>query len=211
MKEDARSIEAPTINPFIYRVVLDVTFLPVLLAGMRLEVHGREHIPPAGTPLVVASNHQTGLDPFIVARALFGRRHLQFMAKKELFIPIIGDIIRAGGSFPVDRNEKDIKAIRMSVRILKNNGTFGIFPEGTRGGGELHKGAALIAARGRAPILPVGLSRSGRRWIVRFGEPLDTTSDLRGVTHRLAETLQTLSQPIGTPVEAGMWWREQCE
>ncbi|MFC6749833.1 lysophospholipid acyltransferase family protein [Deinococcus aquaticus] len=88
---------APRVIPSVYRFVVNVTYLPVLASGMHLEVHGREHVPVAGTPLVVAANHVSSLDPFLVARALPHGRFMQFMAKKELFVPLVGDIIRAGG------------------------------------------------------------------------------------------------------------------
>ena len=65
----------PHVNPHVYRFVVDVTFLPVLLSGMRLDIHGREHVPPPGTPLVVAANHQSALDPFLT-----GREHLNLQA-----------------------------------------------------------------------------------------------------------------------------------
>ena len=190
----------PHVNPHVYRFVVDVTYLPVLLAGMHLDVHGREQVPPPGTPLVVAANHQSALDPFLIARALPPGRFMQFMAKRELFVPVIGDIIRAGGSFPVDRDGSDVKAIRTSLRILKAGGTVGIFPQGTRGGQEIHGGAALIAARGRAPILPAGISRDGKRWVVRFGEPIPARGGIKANTEELARRLLALSQPVGRPV-----------
>lgn len=187
----------PHVNPLVYRFVVDVTFLPVLLTGMHIDVHGREHVPPPGTPLVVAANHQSALDPFLIARALPPGRYLQFMAKRELFVPVIGDIIRAGGSFPVDRDTNDVGAIRTSLRILKAGGTVGIFPQGTRGGQEIHGGAALIAARGRAPILPAGISHDGKRWVVRFGEPLPARGGLKANTEELGRRLQMLARPVG--------------
>ncbi|SEJ88277.1 1-acyl-sn-glycerol-3-phosphate acyltransferase [Deinococcus reticulitermitis] len=187
----------PQVQPLVYRFVVDVTYLPVLLAGMHLDVHGREHVPPPGTPLVVAANHVSGLDPFLVARALPPGRYLQFMAKKELFVPVIGEIIRAGGSFPVDRRTNDVAAIRTSVRLLGKGGTVGIFPQGTRGGEELRGGVALIAARGRAPILPAGVSRDGRRWVVRFGEPIAARGGIKAITAELGERLHELAEPVG--------------
>lgn len=191
----ADSGEVPGVVPVVYHLVLAVTHLPVYLRGMRVEVHGREHVPPPGTPLVVAAKHVSNLDPFLVARALPPGRFLQFMAKKELFGPVIGPIISAGGSFPVDRETNDVGAIRNSLRILARGGTVGIFPEGTRGGQELHGGVALIAAKARAPILPVGLSRQGRRWVVRFGEPLPARGGIKVVTAALGERLDDLSRP----------------
>lgn len=187
----------PPVIPAVYRFVVNVTYLPVLASGMHLEVHGREHVPAPGTPLVVAANHVSGLDPFLVARALPPGRFLQFMAKKELFVPLVGDVIRAGGSFPVDRSGNDLGAVRTSLRILKAGGTVGIFPQGTRGGGELHGGAALIAAKGRAPILPAGISRDGKRWIVRFGEPISPRGGIKNVTAELGAALRELAVPVG--------------
>lgn len=187
----------PQVNPLMYRLVLLATYLPVLFSGMRLEVHGREHVPPAGTPLVVAANHVTGLDPFLVADALPAGRFLQFMAKKELFLPVIGWIIRTGGSFPVDREANDVGAVRTALRILKDNGTVGIFPQGHRGGEEMRGGVALIAAKARAPILPVGISREGKRWIIRFGEPISARGGIKATTEELGRVLAELSQPIG--------------
>ncbi|WP_034385785.1 1-acyl-sn-glycerol-3-phosphate acyltransferase [Deinococcus sp. YIM 77859] len=186
----------PRVNPWVYRLVLLITTLPVVLRGQRIEVHGREHVPPPGTALIVAGNHRTGLDPFLIAAALPPGRHLQFMAKKELFVPVIGAIIRAGGSFPVDRQANDLGAVRTGLRILQRGGTLGIFPEGTRGGGEVQGGVALLALKGQAPILPVGLSREGRRWIVRFGEPIPPVGGIKALTAAVGERLAELARPV---------------
>ena len=190
----------PRVNPSVYRAVVTLMNLPLFLQGQHVDVHGREHVPPPGTPLVVAANHATALDPFMVARALPPGRYLQFMAKEELFLPVIGAVIRAGGSFPVDRDGNDVQAIRTAVRILQANGTVGIFPQGTRSntGGGMHGGVALIAAKGRAPILPVGLSRDGRRWVIRFGEPMTARGGIKAVTEELGTRLITLARPVGT-------------
>lgn len=187
----------PKVHVPVYRAVVFVTTLPVFLSGMRIDVHGREHVPPPGTPLIVAGNHRTNIDPFLIARSLPPGRHLQFMAKKELFVPVIGDIIRAGGSFPVDRRTNDLGAVRTSLRILQAGGTLGIFPEGTRGGGELQGGVALLALKGRAPVLPVGLSRDRKRWIVRFGEPLAPSGGIKALTAAVGERIAELAGPVG--------------
>ncbi|MFC6591973.1 lysophospholipid acyltransferase family protein [Deinococcus lacus] len=189
---------APEVNPAVYRLVVGVTYLPVLLQGGHLEVHGHEYVPPPGQALIVAGNHRSALDPFLIARALPGH-HLQFIAKKELFVPVLGPIIRAGGSFPVDRDAHDVGAVRTSLKILGRGGTVGIFPEGTRGGGEIHGGVAIMAFRGRAPVLPVGLRRSGTRWVVRFGPVLEPVGQVRELTARLGQELGRLAAPYGRP------------
>ena len=115
----------------------------------------------------------------------------------ELFVPVIGGIIRAGGSFPVDRRGTDLGAVRTSLRILQGGGTLGIFPEGTRGGGEVQGGTALLALKGKAPVLPVGLRREGRRWIVEFGPPIAPAGGLGALTAEIGARLGGLAgEPI---------------
>lgn len=185
---------APPVNALVYRAVLAATFLPVLLSGMHLHTLGREHIPPAGR-LIVAGNHVTSLDPFLIARGIPGRQ-LQFMSKKELFVPVLGAIIRAGGSFPVDRSRNDLGAVRTALRILEAGGTVGIFPEGTRGGQELQGGVALLALKGRAPVLPVGLQREGKRWLVRIGPVIEPTGRIKDLTAKIGAEMERLSGPV---------------
>ncbi|RTR25414.1 1-acyl-sn-glycerol-3-phosphate acyltransferase [Deinococcus radiophilus] len=196
-------VPVPTVDPLVYEAVMQLTYLPVLLSGGHLEVHGREYVPPAGTPLIVACNHRSGLDPFVLARGLppqSGRR-IQFMAKQELFFPILGDIIRRGGSFPVDRDAKDVGSVRMALRVLQAGGTLGIFPEGSRAGGQLHGGVALMALKGRAPVMPAGLTRHGKRWVLRLGELLPYTLGARALMTQLEVEIERLSQP-----EFGQLW-----
>lgn len=193
----AEAASAPRVTPWVYRAVVFLTTLPVLLRGGRIEVRGQQHVPPPGTPLIVAANHRSAFDPFLIARSLPPGRYLQFMAKKELFVPVVGAIIRAGGSFPVDRRASDLGAVRTSLRILQRGGTLGIFPEGTRGGGEVQGGVALLALKGKAPVLPVGLRREGRRWIVEFGPPIAPAGGLRALTAEVGERLGELA---GAPI-----------
>lgn len=187
----------PRVTPWVYRAVVFFTTLPVFLRGQRVTVEGREHVPPPGTPLIVAANHRSGFDPFLIARSLPPGRSLQFMAKKELFVPVAGQIIRAGGSFPVDRSATDLGAVRTSLRILQANGTLGIFPEGTRGGGALQGGVALLALKAKAPVLPVGLRLDGRRWTVRFGPPIAPGGGIKALTAEIGERLEKLAGPLG--------------
>lgn len=194
-RPDAEEL-APPVDPFIYKLVVGALNLPLVLSGDHIHVLGREHIPPPGHKLVVAGAHVSMFDPFVIAKAM-PEHKLQFMAKHELFVPIIGDIIRAGGSFPVDREHGDVTAVRTALRILKANGTLGLFPQGTRGGAQMHGGVALIAMRARAPILPVGINKQGHRWLVRFGPPMTARGSVKEVTEKVGEEIKRLSQPIG--------------
>lgn len=190
-KTEAPITKAPPVNPFMYRLVLAATSIPMVLQG-RLHVEGREHVPLSGR-VIVAGNHESGLDPFVIAHGLPKERQVQFMAKKELFKnPVLGYIIGSGGSFPVDRQGNDVGAVRTALRILEAEGMVGIFPEGTRGGTELHGGVALIALKAKAPIVPVGVVKVKRRWIVRFGEPIAPQGRIKELTQIVGERIEAL-------------------
>jgi len=194
--ESPKTADAPKnpqpVNPLVYALVMHTMTLPAKLNGVRVE--GREYIPKSG-PLIVAGNHFTNADPFIIALALPRWRRVQYMAKKQLFKnPISSWFIRTGGSFPIDREGNDVAAIRTALRILQAGGTLGIFPEGTRGGTSLHNGVGLLALKGKAPVLPVGLTRRGRYWVVRFGPPILPEGKIQELTERVGKAIDALKQ-----------------
>ena len=84
------------------------------------------------------------------------------MAKKELFQgnKLFAWLIAALGAFPVDREGADITAIKTALSSVKAGQKLIIFPQGTRGAaeGETKKGAAMLAVKSRAPILPMYIS-----------------------------------------------------
>ncbi len=92
---------------------------------LRLRVEGTENIPKDG-PLVIASNHLSLLDPPVLGTA--ATRKVHFMAKQELFVPILGDIYRLLGAFPVRRGGADRAAIKHGIDILMHDQGFGYFP-----------------------------------------------------------------------------------
>ncbi len=117
-------------------------------------------------PLIVVSNHLSWLDIPLLAVAI-RRRRISFMAKSEYFhSPIHAFIVRAMGSFTVDRGTVDRTAFDLAAKALQDGRALGIFPEGTRSRTfQLQKGklgVAFIALRSNAVILPVGISGTER-------------------------------------------------
>ncbi|MGF0039171.1 lysophospholipid acyltransferase family protein [Peptoniphilaceae bacterium SGI.131] len=81
--------------------------------------------------LIICANHINILDPVFLA--LIFKRKIRFISKKELFEnKLSAFFMRKLGAFPVDRKNNDIKALKTSISILKNEEVLGIFPEGTR-------------------------------------------------------------------------------
>lgn len=125
-------------------------------------VIGREKVPDGGCVLV--ANHTQWADPVLVGTALGNQYPLVAMAKKELFqIKLLGPLISALGAFPVDRGTADIGAIKTSLKAVKEGKKLLIFPEGGtkhKAGDEAKVGAAMIAARTGAPIVPIYISEN---------------------------------------------------
>ena len=122
----------------------------------RLVVHGNTNIPE--TPLVICANHINLWDPILLA--IIFDRPIRFMAKKELFEnKFLGFLLEKFGAFPVDRDNVNIKTIKESIKLVKNNEVLGIFPEGTRvktvSEENMKTGVAMIASRAGADVIPV--------------------------------------------------------
>lgn len=128
----------------------------------RLHVHGAERVPPTG-PVVLVANHSAFIDgPLLFA--LLDRRTV-FLVKKELFHGFLGWYLPRIGQLPVRRGEPDRAPLLAALRVLRDGGLVGVFPEGTRGSGDVdtaQHGAAWLARRSGAVLLPVVL-RGTRR------------------------------------------------
>jgi 1-acyl-sn-glycerol-3-phosphate acyltransferase len=171
--------------------IIGLVSWPAVMGLYRLRVRGLEHLPEGG--FVLAANHTSNFDPWALGIPLWPRRQLRFMAKSELFLPVLAQILRAGGAFKVRRGEGDVEAVRTAVELVREGEIVVMFPEGTRRVKGLrkrhvaraHTGAARIALGAGAPLVPAaikGTDRLSRLGPLRvaYGEPLDL-SDLDGL------------------------------
>lgn len=127
--------------------------------AFRVRVSGADRLPASGA-YVLAPSHRSIMD-ILVCSTLTTRR-LRFMAKVELFrVPVLGSFLGLMGSFPVERGAADRKAIRAGADVLAEGEVLVVYPEGTRSHGpqivELQRGAAYLAVKAGAPIVPVGI------------------------------------------------------
>lgn len=149
----------PFISLALYHAFKWSIVSPVLHAYFRVQINGAQNVPHTG-PLVVVSNHASYFDPLIISNCV--RRPVAYMAKEELFrVPVLAQAIKLYGAYPVSRGTADRAAIRSALECLNNGWAVGVFLEGTRTPeGRItdpKKGAALLAAKAKVPLLPVCL------------------------------------------------------
>lgn len=189
------------ISYFFFKA-LSVLFFP-------LTVIGRENLP-VGQGFIIASNHISNLDPFILGVA--SRRRLNYVAKDSLFRNrVLGYLLYRVDAFPIKRGASDFRAMREILRRLKKGAAIVLFPEGTRQAAgverKIHEGVGFIVAKAGVPVIPAYIhnsnkvlspgSKSLKRHpvTVSFGAPLyfsqeQTYSD---IAHKVMETVAALS------------------
>lgn len=147
------------INLLLYHLLKWTVVSPLLRLYFRGRVYGAENVPKTGKLLVVA-NHASDFDPPFLSAAVC--RPVSYMAKEELFkVPVLSQVIKLYGAYPVKRGSADRSAIREALKQLEMGWAVGIFLEGTRTpDGRIPSpkiGAAMIAAKAQATLLPVSI------------------------------------------------------
>jgi 1-acyl-sn-glycerol-3-phosphate acyltransferase len=133
----------------------------------KIEFEGLENVPKNGG-LVIASNHQTYIDPFWLSLPI--KRPTRYLAWSDAFRwPIVGRFLSWFGAWPLALEGSDPAAIRRSLQWLRNGGAVVIFPEGARGNatGSLERfkaGAVRLALEADVPILPVTIRGGNQVW-----------------------------------------------
>jgi 1-acyl-sn-glycerol-3-phosphate acyltransferase len=170
----------PTVIYDLVRIVSSLYAYTVL----RARAAGAERVPETGAA-ILAPNHFSYMDHFLIG--IFIRRKVRFMAKSQLFSPLMQWVYAQGGVFPVRRGARDDEAFVTAETILHSGGVVAMYPEGGR------SRSGLLAERARpgvgrlvldtgAPVVPIAIHGSSkiRNWKrlrfprvkVSFGEPL---------------------------------------
>jgi glycerol-3-phosphate dehydrogenase (NAD(P)+) len=147
---------------------------PFCVVYFRLTRTGREHGRVRGG-LIVAANHRSFLDPFVIGGTLPWRRPMNYVAKVELFERRWqGWVLSRLGAFPIRRGESDEDSVETARMVVERGGTVCIFPEGTRiRTGSLSapkRGVGRLALQTGAPVIPaavLGTEHVRRGWRIR--------------------------------------------
>jgi 1-acyl-sn-glycerol-3-phosphate acyltransferase len=146
----------------------------------RVKIIGKENVPEEGS-LIFCGNHRTYLDPPLIV--VTAGRDMRFFAKEELrknpLFAFLGFLYRG---IYVKRDSKDIGPLKEGLKELKSGGCVGLFPEGTRNGmqknegGKLKNGAAYMAIKTGAKIVPIGIVGPAKPFTknaIIYGKPID--------------------------------------
>lgn len=185
---------------FAQRVVYDSMKLLIrVIAGalFQFRVFGAERTPQ-GVPVVICCNHQSSIDPTLVAAAL--PRRLSFLARKELFASFATrKFVEFFDGIPLDRTGFSREGLAAAIDRLKHGRAVLIFPEGSRSPDgtlqPLRSGFLLLARRSKASLLPVAIAGTYEMWPRDRRFPWPTTTHL------------VVGEPI--PYEVYSGWKEE--
>jgi 1-acyl-sn-glycerol-3-phosphate acyltransferase len=142
----------------VYRVLRAIVHL-INRSYWRVEVEGADSVPATG-PVILAPVHRSFMDFFVVSEVT--KRKIFYMTKEEMWkSSLLGSFLDSVGAFPVHRDGADRLALERAQDVLERGDVLILFPEGTRRAGpvveDLHEGAAFLAARTGAVIVPIGI------------------------------------------------------
>jgi 1-acyl-sn-glycerol-3-phosphate acyltransferase len=143
----------------------------IVRALFRVRVAGIHHVPLAG-PAILAFVHVSVLDgPCLAAEVAWRRRRAsRFLVASEIFAqPVSGWFLRRYRQIPILRGRQDAAALDTVIEAIGAGSVVAIAPEGTvnPSPGELQRirtGIARVALATRAPVIPVGVWGTHRRW-----------------------------------------------
>lgn len=144
----------------------------------RVKIVGLENVQK-DEQFIFCANHRTYLDPPLIE--VTAKRHITFLAKEELsnnkFLAPLGKVFQV---IYVKRDEKDVAAIKSTLKALKNKESIALFPEGTRNGlekgKELKDGTAFFAIKSGVKVLPIGISGEVKPFhqvTIKYGKPME--------------------------------------
>ena len=160
----------------------------------RVEIRGRENLEKISPPLVIASNHKTLFDGFLILIALpWFSRFLpgRYMTEELHFRGPVLEFLRKAkllklfylltGGFPSYRGEGMERAIGHPLKLLRRKGTVLMFPEGKLvredNLGVFYNGTAALVAKSGAPVLPLFIKIERRKIIITIGESFKLNTD----------------------------------
>ena len=171
---------------------------PILLLFFRTRAIDSHKIPPEG-PVIVAPNHFSFMDHFLIA--VYMRRKVHFVAKSQLFKRPLQFIYTHGGVFPVRRGHRDEEMFKTAHSLLSRGKVIVMYAEGGRSRtgelGEAKPGIGRLALETGAVVVPAAIagSEAARNWkrlrfpkvTVQYGDPIQFSEKIETPTREQSQ------------------------
>ena len=199
-----------------------------LYARSMLTMDVRQRAPLPDGPKILAANHPTTIDPFLIM--LLASEQVSVLVTEGCFqIPLFGRLLLESGHVPVVRDSGGA-TVEAARRLLAQGRTVAIFPEGAispSGGGfhAPHSGVARLAVSTGAPVIPVGIGLDRKRirrietsvagqpdvitwylpgpYVVTVGRPLSFHGDVGDWAHVRSVAEQVMQHIVHLAHESG--------
>lgn len=157
----------------VLRAILIFFIKPI----MRVHVNGLENLPE-NNDYILCANHKSNWDPIFLAISI--PNQIYFVVKKEITTwPIVGWLVKKLGVIPVERDGRDLASLKHCIKLLKEDKTIGIMPEGTRtmniDRANMKDGVSFMALKAKVDIIPVEIIstfKPFRKTFVNIHEPV---------------------------------------
>ena len=177
----------------------------------RVEVSGKENLSKLKTPVIAVANHKGIVDSFLMGFVFPWSSKfypMRYMAEEIKFngpfldffrkIKLLKLLYRIGGAFPSGRGLGLEGAIQHPLKLLAKGETIVMFPEGRiikePSLGIFYPGAAALALRSSANLLPIAIRPVGRKIFIKIGEPFRLGSNPHPLT--IDEATQIIKEKI---------------
>lgn len=178
-------------------------------------VQAFEEVPvPSDGPALIVCDHTALGDPLVLLAT--AGRPVRFLMAAEIYTqPLIRWAFEAVGCIPVQRGNRDIKAIRTMLDRLAAHEVIGLFPEGGLDRHRLHEGhpgIGYLAIKSGAPVIPASIVWKGphsvtsmlktlfvpSRAMIRYGKPLQFPQEAKPGK----ESMQSCTKEVMKQIEA---------
>lgn len=184
-------------------VACNIFFGSFIRLMYNFKVEGKENVPQEER-FIVAANHISGRDPFLVPLAI--NKPVAFMAKEELFEKFFSRLLMDYcGAFAVNREKVEVSTIKTAINIKNTSWMLGLFPQGTRDASarieKITRGFATFAKATKTGILPVAIigSEQKPKWpfspdlTIKVGKLIPFSDNIDEMMQQWCQTLSELT------------------